>query len=47
MLAGAGGKVIIADVNADAAAERAGELGDFEYPEAAIKESLKHLPNVG
>ena len=25
----------------------AGELGDFEYPEAAIKESLKHLPNVG
>ena len=25
----------------------AGELGDFEYPEAAIKESLRHLPKVG
>jgi tryptophan synthase beta chain len=25
----------------------AGELEDFDYPEAAIKESLKHLPNVG
>jgi pyridoxal-phosphate dependent TrpB-like enzyme len=25
----------------------AGELGDFEYPEEAIKESLKHLPKVG
>ena len=25
----------------------AGELGDFEYPEEAIRESLKHLPKVG
>ena len=25
----------------------AGELEDFEYPEAAIKESLTHLPRVG
>ena len=25
----------------------AGELEDFSYPEAAIKESLRHLPKVG
>jgi predicted alternative tryptophan synthase beta-subunit len=25
----------------------AGDLGDFEYPEEAIKESLLHLPKVG
>ena len=25
----------------------AGELGDFEYPEEAIKASLQHLPKVG
>ena len=25
----------------------AGKLTDYEYPEAAIKESLAHLPKVG
>jgi tryptophan synthase beta chain len=25
----------------------AGELEDFEYPREAIRESLKHLPDLG